>query len=253
MKTNDNKDLILKALLADVYKETTPEDSWEALRTRIDYKLKDYECRSGQAKMDKSVIFWRRTAFAMAACLAITFGLLVYTLISKGTAENTGSKNEGLLNQSQLNQLSTTFSHVRQLFGSHSPWMVVSATGDSEIGVDNKTAESTDDGKVIVTRLIVSLEEQNIKRQYFDIVTFANQEAQFQVPLGGPIAIDVTTKPVLNDDGTIVVEIKAQVDNRIRASGAGTVANNALTSLVSMRINENLVNIDATAHLLSNI
>ncbi len=71
--------------------------------------------------------------------------------------------------------------------------------------------------------------------------------------MGGPLAIDVTAKPVLNNDGTIVVEIKAQVDNRIRASGAGTVANNSLTSLVSMRINENLVNIDATAHLLSNI
>lgn len=253
MKTNDEKDKILNALLADVYKETTPEDSWEALRARIDHKLKGYGCRSGHAKMYKVVTFWRRIAFAMAACLVITFGLLVYMIVSKGIPENSGTKNEGLLSQSQLNQLSTTFSHVRQLFGYHSPWIVVSTAGDSEIGVDNQITQSMDDGKVIVMRLVVSLEEQNIKRQYFDVVTFSNQQAHFQIPLNGPLAIDVTTKPVLKKDGTIAVEISAQVDSRIRASGVGTVANNALTSLVSMRINGNWVNIDATAHSMSNL
>jgi hypothetical protein len=253
MKTNDKKDKFINALLADVYKETIPEDSWEALRVRIDHKLKDYECRSGHAKIDKSVTFWRRIAFAMAACLAITVGLLVYMIVSKEIPENTGTKNEALLSQSQLHQLSTTFSHVRQLFGHHSPWIVVNTAGDSEIGVDNKIARSTNDSKVIVLRLVVSLEEQKIKRQYFDVVTFSNQQAQFQIPLTGSLAMDVTTKPILKDDGTIAVEINAQVDNSVRASGVGTVANNTLTSLFSMRVNGNWVNIDATAHSLSNI
>lgn len=253
MKTNDEKDKILNALLVDAYTETTPEDSWEALRARIDDKLKDYECLSGHTKLYKVVAFWRRIAFAMAACLVITFGLLVYMIVSQGIPEHSGTKNESLLNQSQLDQLSTTFSHVRQLFGYHSPWIVVGAAGDSEIGVDNRIAQSMDDGKVIVMRLVVSLEEQKIKRQYFDVVTFSNQQAHFQVPLTGPLAMDVTTKPILKDDGTIAVEISAQVDSRIRASGVGTVANNALTSLVSMRINGNWVNIDATAHSMSKI
>jgi hypothetical protein len=253
MKTNDKKDKFINALLADVYKETIPEDSWEALRVRIDHKLKDYECRSGHAKIDKSVTFWRRIAFAMAACLAITVGLLVYMIVSKEIPENTGTKNEALLSQSQLHQLSTTFSHVRQLFGHHSPWIVVNTAGDSEIGVDNKIARSTNDSKVIVLRLVVSLEEQKIKRQYFDVVTFSNQQAQFQIHLTGSLAMDVTTKPILKDDGTIAVEINAQVDNSVRTSGVGTVANNTLTSLFSMRVNGNWVNIDATAHSLSNI
>jgi hypothetical protein len=253
MKTNDKKDKILNALLAGVYKETTPEDSWEALRVRIDDKLNDYEFRSIHAKMGKPVTFWRRIAFAMAACLAVTFGLLVYTIMSKRIPDNTGTKNEALLSQSQLHQLATTFSHVRQLFGYHSPWIVVSTAGDSEIGVDNKIAQSTNDGKVIVVRLVVSLEEQKIKRQYFDVVTFSNQQAQFQIPLTGSLAMDVTTKPILKDDGTIAVEINAQVDNSVRASGVGTVANNTLTSLFSMRVNGNWVNIDATAHSMSNI
>lgn len=253
MKTNDERDEILNALLADAYKETTPEDSWEALRVRIDDKLNGYECRFDHTKMHKSVTFWRRIAFAMAACLAVTFGLLVYTIVSKGIPKNSGTNNESLLSQSQLHQLSTTFSHVRQLFGYHSPWIVVSTAGDSEIGVDNKITQSKDDGKIIVMRLVVSLEEPKIKRQYFDVVTFSNQQAHFQVPLIGPLAMDVTTKPILKDDGTIAVEISAQVDNSIRASGVGTVANNALTSLVSMRINGNWVNIDATAHSMSNI
>ena len=253
MKTNDKKDKTLNALLAGVYKETTPEDSWEALRVRIDDKLNDYEFRSDHTKVRKSVNFWRRTAFAMAACFVITFGLLVYTIMSKIVPENTGTKNEALLSQSQLHQLATTFSQVRQLFGYHSPWIVVNTAGDSEMGVDSKITRSTDNGKVIVVRLVVSSEEQETKCQYFDVVTFSNQQAHFQVHLTGPLAMDVTTKPVLKDDGTIAVKISAQVDSNIQASGVGTVANNTLTSLVSMRVNGNWINIDATAHSLSNI
>lgn len=253
MKNNDKNNKILNDLLSDVYQETIPEDSWVALRARIDNKLNDYECRTYHTKTHKSVIFWRRISFSMAACLAVTFGLLVYTIISKEIPENSGTRNESLLSESQLHQLTTTFSHVRQLFGYHSPWIVVNTAGDSEIGVDNKIARSTNDSKVIVLRLVVSLEEQKIKRQYFDVVTFSNQQAQFQIPLTGSLAMDVTTKPILKDDGTIAVEINAQVDNSVRASGVGTVANNTLTSLFSMRVNDNWINIDATAHSMSNI
>lgn len=259
MNTNKKNDNIIDAILKDAHGEIKPPDSWQALRTRIDRKINSGELPLPQAtQLSKNVAFWRRIALALAACLLITLGLLIYTI---GFAQRTKghwrqqltTTNQGLLSQTQLNQLSTTFSNVRQLFGQHSPWIVVGSGDDAEIGINGQIARTADTSKVIIVRLVVNLEKQNAKSHYFDIVTFSNQQASFQVPFADTSAIDISLKPILRNDGTIAVEINAQVDSGSQASGSSIVADNVFTSLVRMRANGDWVNIDAVAQSMPNI
>lgn len=259
MNTNEKKDNIIDAILKDAHKEVEPPDSWEALRTRISRRIDTKKASSGpHTRMPKDVVFWRRIALAMAACLLITAGILIYTI---GFAQRTKghwrrqltSTDQGLLSQAQLEQLSTTFSNVRQLFGQHSPWIVVGSGDDAEIGINGQIIRTADTSKVIIVRLVVNLEKQNAKSRYFDIVTFSNQQASFQVPFADTSAIDISLKPILRNDGTIAVEINAQVDSGSQASGSSIVAGNVFTSLVRMRANGDWVNIDAVAKSMSNI
>lgn len=259
MNTNKKNDNIIDAILKDAHGEIEPPDSWQTLRTRIDRKINSGELRLPQAtQFSKDVAFWRRIALSLAACLLITLGLLIYTI---GFAQRTKGHwqrpltgtNQGLLSQAQLKQLSTIFSYVRQLFGQHSPWIVVGSGDDAEIGVDGQIARTADTSKVVIVRLVVNLEKQNAKSQYFDIVTFSNQQASFQVLLADASVMDVSLKPILRNDGTIAVEINAQVDSGSQASGSSIVADNVFTSLVRMRANGDWVNIDAVAQSMPNI
>lgn len=256
MHTDSTKDELIDAILKDAHSQIRPPDSWEALRSRIDDRINDRHLSSNSiGHLNKNVVFWRRIALGMAACFAITSALLIYILghCSGNWKREITTADQGMLSQTQLHQLSTAFSHVRQLFGKHCPWMVVDSGGEGEIGIDNQTIETAVTNRVIVVRLAVNVEKQEAKHRYFDVVTFPSQKASFSISVADDLDVDIFLKPMLTNVGKIVVEINARIDDGSQAGGVMTVADNVFTSLVRMRSNSSWVNIDAVARSASNI
>jgi hypothetical protein len=251
MNANKKGDDIIDAVLKDAHREIEPPDSWEALRTRINHRINSGKPSSQLfAQIDRSVVFWRRMALAMAACFLLAVGVLIYTIGFVQRGENSrgqrvAASTQGLFSQAQLNQLMKTFSNVRELFGQQSPWIMVGSGSNAEIGVDEMVRMS-ETSKLVVVRLALNSERQNAGRRYFDIVTFSNQQVKCQLPMADASAIDVSLKPTPRD-GIVAIEINAQVNGSSAAKSITTVVNDTFTSLVRLRANGYWVDIDAIA------
>lgn len=258
MNANKKNDDIIDAILKDTHREIEPPDSWEALRTRIDKRINSGKSSSlPSAQLDRSVVFWRRIALAMAACFLLTAGLLVYVIGFVQHDKNfrwqqATVTNQGLFSPAQLNQLNKTFSNVRQLFRQQSPWIMVGAGNDAEIGVD-EMVRTADTSKVIVVRLALNLEKQSAGHRYFDVVTFSDQLVNCQLPLVETLAIDISLKPILKKDGIIVLEINAGVGGGSESKSVANLVDDTFTSLVRLRANGEWVNIDGIAQSMSSI
>lgn len=253
MSANDRQDDILRQDLRDAHETIEPKDSWDSLRTRIDAELDGRRLSPVQtAQTRRSTVLWRRMALAMAACLLVTSGLLIYMVISSGDASEPRNMNSGLLSKAQMEQLSTTFAHVRQLFGENSPWIVVGSGDDAEIGVANKVATKNGE-KVLIIRLAISTEQKDAKPRYFDIVAFSNQRANFEIPMADASVVNVSLKPFLSDGGVVSVEINANINGGLVAANVETIANKAFTSLLQMQANGKQVNISAAGQLMPSI
>jgi hypothetical protein len=253
MNIKDKNRDVIDEILKDAHEEIEPLDSWEALRARIDGRIDNKRLTS--VPVFQAVVFWRRIAFIMAACFVITAGLLVYFFgVKSGMQEYehlTATNN--LLNQADLNRLSFAFSQVRQLFGQQSQWIMIGSDDSTQMGVADKMVSRTDNSKVIILRLAVNLDGTGFSRQYFDVVTFSNQEANFQLPLANTLAVAISLKPILKNNDRIEVEINAQVDGTSGANNISTVVDNNFTSLIRMRANNNWVNIDGIGQAVSKI
>ena len=230
MNTDPTKDELIDAILKDAHGQVQPHDSWEALRSRIDDRINDRHLSSTSiAHLGKNIVFWRRIALAMAACLVITSTLLIYVLGPGGgnRQRNITTVDQGMLNQAQFHQLNEAFSHVRQIFGQHCPWMVVGSSGEGEIGVENQTTEAVDTNNVIIVRLAVNVEKQNAQRRYFDVVTFPSQQANFRISVADSSDMEIFLRPILSNAGRIKVEINTRIEGgsprppAARGSGQG--------------------------------
>lgn len=258
MNTNEKKHKAVDAILKNAHREIEPPDSWEALRARIDRRMESGKLSSVlAAQLDRRIAFWRRTAFAMAACLLVTTGLLIYVigLAQGGKAfrqRQTATANQGLFSQAELSDLSRTFSNVRQLFGRQLPWIMVGSGTDAEIGVD-QMVRPADAGKIIIVRLAVNLEKGIATRRYFDVVTFPSQKADFQLPVGDASVMDVSLRPILKNDGIIAVEINAKVGGGSESQSIATVVDDRFTSLVRLRADGEWVNIDGIGQSMSDM
>lgn len=258
MNADKKDDDIVDAILKDAHREIEPPDSWDALRTRIDYRIKSRKPSSlPLTQLNGSVVFWRRMALVMAACFLLAAGLLIYTIgFVQHTEDSKGRRvavtNQGLFSQTQLNQLMKTFSNVRELFGQQSPWIMVGSGSNAEIGID-EIARTADTSNVVAVRLALNPETEDAGRRYFDIVTFSNQRINCQLPMADASGIDISLRPTLENDGIVALEIDARVNGTSVSRSATTVANDVFTSLVRLRANGHWVNIDAVAQLMSNI
>lgn len=255
MNTNDKNDSAINQILQEAHKEIEPSDSWQALRARIVRRIESKKFVSSQAT--GNVIFWRRLAFGMAACFLITAGILLYFLRvhygpQKYHPQQVAIANK-LLNQADLNRLSFTFSQVRQLFGQQSQWIMIGSGYDTQMGVTDRMVPGADGGKIIVVRLAINLDHGQSPRQYFDVVTLSNQEANFRLPIADASTIDVSLKPILTNDGIIEVEINAQAEGKSRVNSVSTILDDRFTPLVRMRANGKWVNIDAIGQSVSKI
>ena len=234
----------IKATLQDINNAIQPEDSWEALRQRIDNQIEGSNGFSGQV-VNISLVFWRRTAFALAACLVLATAILFY-VIQKPLQNN--HLKQGLLTQGQVEQLGAAFSNIRKLFGSDTPWMVVDSSGKGEIGVDIPAADG-DSEKVIVLRLAVNTPD---KQQYYDVVALANQRISFNLTQVDCPDMNVSIRPEIRS-GKITIAINVRLDDTEQANDTITIADNRFTSLVQMASDNKLVTIDATGQLASSI
>ena len=260
MSTKDNNDNIIDSILKDTHSEIEPTDSWQALRARIDRRIDGEGLSSASAAgMMKNIVFWRRLAFGMAACFLLAVGVLIYflglnySLREYKQKQLVATASDNLLNQTEINRLRFAFSQIRQLFGKQSQWMMIGSGNSTQIGLVGEMTPIVRNRDVVVVRLALNIGDVEAPRQYFDVVVFSNQEANFQLPVAYASAIDVSLKPVLRNDGTIEVEINAQADGVSKAGSISIVADDTFTSLIRMRANGNWVEIDGVGQLMSNI
>ena len=258
MNANKKHDDIVDAILKDARREIEPLDSWEALRTRIDLRIKSRKPSSlSFAQLNGSVVFWRRMGLAMVACFLLTAGLLIYTIGFAQRGENfrrqrAAVTKQRLFSQVQLNQLMKTFLNVRELFGQQSPWIIIGSGSNVEIGID-EIVRTADTSKVVAVRLVLNSDTESAGRRYFDIVTFSNQRVDCQLPMTDASVVEVSLKPMLKKDGMVALEINAQVDGSSVSKSMTLVVDDTFTSLVRLRANGHWVNIDAVAQSMSNI
>lgn len=256
MNAQEKKDDLIKAVLEETHNAIQPQDSWEALKSRIEKRI--FYGRMPSViftRLSGNAVFWRRLALALAACLVLMTGLFIYVLndSQNNRQEQIKLAGEGLINPMQAEQLSSAFAQVRELFGTHCPWMVIGSGGEGEIGVSNQTVQTADSNKIIIMRLAVNVEGQEIPRRYFDVVTFSNRQVSFNMSIAESSNIGVSIRPVINTDGKIVVEIDADLDSGKKTSDTVTVVDDKFTSLVRIKSGSNRVDIDAVGKVMSNI
>jgi len=257
MNTEEQNNNSIDAILRETYRGVEPPDSWEGLRERIDRRIDSKGTFSIiDVEVVRSIVFWRRLAFGMAACFLLTAGLLVYWAGFKSDVQEyqrqqlDPTANNTMFTPSDLNRLSVAFSQVRQLFGQQSPWLVVGSGNSGEIGVDNQTPRKAGADKVIVLRLVLNSENQGEKHRYFDVVMFANQQASFHLPLLNDTVMFISLMPTLKDDRMVAVELEVQINGGSKAWSISTVADNVFTSLARLRANGSWVNIDGIGRLM---
>jgi hypothetical protein len=248
MNAKNKNDSVIDEILKEAHNNIEPPDSWQALRARIDSGISSK--KNITISFVENIVFWRRLSFGMAACFLISAGILFYFI---GTYYK-GQKNhnqqiaiaDNLFNQADLNRLSFTFSQVQQLFGQQSQWIIVGSGGSTQMGVAQKMISRADNSKIIVVRLAVNLDNMESSRQYFDIVTFSNQQTSFQLPITAA-SIDISLTPILRNNGKIEVEVSAQIDGRALSDKTNSVFSNKYIRLISMQANGVWVNIEGIA------
>ena len=255
MKTNDKNDSSFNEILKDAHNETNPPDSWQALRARINDSIDSRQFVSVPTM--RNIAFWRRLAFGMAACFLITGGILLYFLGVHYGMQEYEQRQIGTvdnpLDQADMNRLIFAFSQVRQLFGQQSQWIMIGSGDSAQMGVADKMVSGSDSSKIIIVRLAVILDDMGLPRQYYDVVTFPNQPANFQLPIASTSSIDISLTPILRDNGGIEIEINAEADGRSQANSVSTLLDDRFTRLVRMRANGNWVNIEGTGKSVSEI
>jgi hypothetical protein len=239
MNNNEKNIKDIQMILREAYTEIQPHDSWEALRSRIDDKINNADkLIISKKSLTANIIFWRRTALALAACLVLASILLLNTLFQP-VNDNSQTR---LLTKGQVQRLGTVFSNVRELFYEQQPWMLVDAGGKGEIGVDNSTTGQPQTGKVIIIRLAVNTQG---KQQYYDLVAISDQQVKFSIPAIEGSEMAVSLKLVLANGGKITIEIQAQLNDGRQTETTATIADNRFTSLVKVQSNGEWVSIDA--------
>lgn len=247
---NNEKDKI-ENILREAHEEIKPPDSWQALRSRIDKKIESGQKESGLVtKLNGNIAFWRRTAFAAAACLVITSALLIYVTLN---SKNKNNSNPNLLAQNQLQQLSEAFSQVQELFNQNCPWIVINSTGKGDIGVENQETNFANANKIIVLRLALNHNDDEAEPQYFDVVAYNNQLVTFDAPVSGGSNMSIALKPVITEGNKIEVQINTQLNGGLKINNTVTIADNSFKTLARVKTNGSWININATGQTLSNI
>jgi hypothetical protein len=243
-------------MLKDAYEQVTPADSWGGLRARIGNRIAESQVNSIQRRDHNSVRFWKNLSFAMAASFIVTAGILVYTIgLNKGTnlshKQPVASRGGMLVGQEEMDKLVDAFSQVHQLFGDQSRWIVIGSDNNSQVGIMENVQPSTDSQELVVVRLAISGDGQGSQRRYYDVVTYADQKTNLQLPLANATALMIDLKPIIQKDGTICVEIDATANGMSQSKSRCAIASESFTPLVNMRVNGDWIRIDGVGRMSS--
>jgi hypothetical protein len=234
----NDKDQDLDRVLRETYEGTTPPDSWQALRERIDTALTLHG--QDRAWASRPVVFWRRTALALAACFVAALGLLIW-VVSAGqqtgslpTTESPGAP--ALLGQAQIERLVQAFSQVRGLFADHQPWLMIDSAGNSQMGLTPKRDVANATGDLIVLRLMVQEVGGQATDRYADLIAYPRQQITLTVPTAAGSTIELRLMPSLREGGGVDVEFMARDDSGSRTGRVIPVGRNAFTPLAQIQI-----------------
>jgi hypothetical protein len=238
------QDEMIEAFLREVHESTAPADSWQALRGRIESR-----CRT--AAPPGEVVFWRRIAFAAAACFFVTAMLLGYLLLQNPSVRPASSvatqADPPLLDGAQVERLVQAFAHVRSVFAEQSPWFMVDSLGNSQLGLAQGRHATGQAERLIVLRLVLRDEQSQSQRSYADLVAFPRQRIEVQMRTAQGSSIEVSLVPALEEDGRISLHIAAQGDGDSRTEATATVDESAYRPLIHVRAGTHRIALGATA------
>lgn len=244
MSDQQRQDEMIEALLREVHESAGPVDSWHALHGRI-------ESRCHAVAPADEVVFWRRIAFAAAACFVVTATLLGYLLLQNqgvGPASSAVAKaNPPLLDDAQIERLAQAFSQVRSVFAEQSPWFMVDSSGNSQLGLAEVQQAAGPRQRLIVLRLVLRDEQSQAQRPYADLVAFPRQRIEVRMRTAQGSAVEVSLVPALEDDGRISLHVVAQCDGDSPVGTTATVDESAFKALVHVRAGAHRIALDATA------
>jgi hypothetical protein len=239
-----HQDEMIEAFLREVHESTAPVDSWQALRGRIESR-----CRT--AARPGEVFFWRRIAFAAAACFFVTAMLLGYLLLQNPSVRPASSaaaqEDPPLLDGVQVERLARAFAQVRSVFAGQSPWFMVDSLGNSQLGLAQGRPAGGQPQRLIVLRLVLRDEQSPSQRSYADLVAFPQQRIEVQMRTAQGSSIEVSLVPALEEDGRISLHVAAQGDGGSHTEAIATVDESAYRPLVHVRAGTLRIALDATA------
>lgn len=249
---NLNEDLILK----QAYEKIAPADSWESLRQRINNRLAESQLNSTQYTNPGNLRFWKSLSFAMAACFFVTAGILIYTIglnqgANRTSPYNMSTYSNRLVTHDDISNLTDAFSQVQQLFGDQSRWIVIGSDNESQVGLTDNPQRDGNPQKLVVVRLALSSDSQETQRQYYDVVTYADQKTKLYLPLVNETALTIDLKPTVRGDGTIGIEIAADTGSGSQSKSKSAIASESYTPLLNMNVNGEWIKIDGVGRQTS--
>jgi hypothetical protein len=235
-------------ILQEVYVNTQPPDSWSALRKRIDAAILDGRGQSHFAR--RQLVFWRRAALAMAACLVAAVGLLLYVAVPRRLSDSPDTAANGgftLLTQTQTDRLVQAFSQVRGLFADQQPWLMIDSAGASQMGLTLPEGPGRREEGLVVLRLTVQETGREGERRYADFVAYPGQQVVCTLQTAAGSNIELRLVSVLGQDGGVDIDFVARVDGDARAGRVTQVGRNAFSSFAQLRLGANSLSLGATA------
>lgn len=241
MASSDKPTGDMDPILRDIYLGAEPADSWEQLRERVDAAVSRGH-RSAQ--VHGKLVFWRRVALALAACVILTTALLFRAWLSRPSG---ALSDPPLLTEMQAGRLVEAFAQVRDLFSAQNPWFAVDSAGDSRIGVSPRKQADERGQRAIVIRLALRDGRTAGGQAYTDLVLFPEQEVSIEMRTAEGSAIDVSVLPALHADGGVTLSVTAYGGDKVRTVGAASVDPDGFRPLLRLRAGSRWVSLGATA------
>ena len=245
--SDKRQDEMIDALLRQAHDLVEPTDSWQALRGRIDDRLRP-------APAAREVIFWRRIALAAAACFLLTAALVSYLVLKNVGAGRSqlvlANAAPPLLNDAQIEKLTQAFSQVRSIFDGQSPWLMIDSFGNSQLGLAEAGRGAAGMQSLIIVRLTLGDQQSDAEQPYADFVAFPRQRIDVQVRTAAGSAIELSLVPTSQDDGRIFLDLVAQGDGGERTGATVSVGGSAVESIARIRAGAGWVHLGAMARLV---
>jgi hypothetical protein len=245
--SDKRQDERIDALLRQAHDAVEPADSWQALRGRIDDRLRP-------AGMARKVVFWRRIALTTAACFLLTVAILSYLVLKNPRADRSrptlAAAAAPLLNDAQIEKLTQAFSQVRSIFNEQSPWLMIDSSGNSQLGLAQADRDATGAQSLIIVRLTLGDPQSDAEQPYADLIAFPQQRIDVQVRTAAGSAIEISLVPTAQEDGRIRLDLVARGDDGERVGAAVSVGGSAIEPIARIRAGAGWVYLGAMARLV---